>query len=58
MERYLNILEEKQPKPEERIDKERLRFIASQISIWNFFRITQSKYLTFSKDEKLRMFSE
>ena len=56
MDRFLNILEEKQP--EEIIDETKLRYIASQISIWDFFLIPQVDYLAFSKDKKIRMFSE
>ena len=42
MDRFLSILEEKQPVPEEIIDEEKLRFIVSKISIWNFFGIRQT----------------
>ena len=44
--------------PEEIIDETKLRYIASQISICNFFGISQANYLTLSKDEKSRMFNE
>ena len=58
MERYLNILEEEQPKFEEIIDEQKLKCIASQNSICDFFEISHSDYLAFSKDEKSRMFKE
>lgn len=58
MDCYLNILKEKQPKPEEIIDEEKLRFIVSTILIWDLFRIPQSNSLAFLKDENSRMFSE
>ena len=58
MDRYLNILEEPQPKVEEKIDEEKLRFLASKITIWDFFRIQQSTYLGYSSQEKSRMFSD
>lgn len=58
MDCVLNILEEKQPTPDEIIEEEKLRYIASQITIRDFFGIPQSTYLAFSKDEKLRMFNE
>ena len=58
MDRFFNILEEKQPMPEEIVDEEKLRFIASKISIWDFFGIPQTNYLALSKDEKLRMFND
>ena len=54
MDRFLNILEENQPKPEESIDETKVKYIASQISIWDFFGIPRANYLTFSKYEKWR----
>ena len=56
MDHFLNILEEKQP--EKIIDETKLRYIALQISIWDFFGIPQADYLAFSMDKKWRMFSE
>ena len=56
MDRFLSILEEKQPVPEKIVDEEKLRFIASKISIWNFFGLPQLNYLALSKDKKLRVF--
>ena len=56
MDCFLNILEEKQL--EEIIDETKLRYTASQISIWDFFAIPQADYLAFSKDKKSRMFSK
>ena len=58
MERFLRILKEKQPVPEEIVDKLRHRFIASKISIWDFFGLPQTNYLALSKDEKSRMFKD
>ena len=58
MDRFLSILEEKQPVPEEIVDEEKLRFIASKISIWEFFGVPQTNYLALSKDEKSRMFKD
>ena len=56
MERFLRILKEKQPVPEEIVDKLRHRFIASKISIGFFWATTN--YLALSKDEKSRMFKD
>lgn len=39
MENVLNILEEKQQPPEESIDQQQLRYIASQVTIWDYFGI-------------------
>ena len=36
MDRFLTILEEKQPVPKEIANEEKLRFISSKISIWDF----------------------
>ena len=58
MDRLLDILEEKIWKPAEIFDEERLRYIASQIYIWDFFRVSQSNYIVLYSAEKLRMFNE
>ena len=52
------MLEENHPEPEEVINEENLRYIMSQISIWDFFGIPKTKYFGFSQDEKSRMFKE
>ena len=39
MQNIFNILEEKQQPPEESIDKQKLRYIASQVTIWDYFGI-------------------
>ena len=38
--------------------KEKLRYIASEITVLDFFGIPQSTYLAYSNDEKLRMVNE
>ena len=58
MNRLLSILEEKQQPLEECIDADKLCFIASKISFWNFFRIPQAQYLVLDKTEKSRMLNE
>ena len=58
MDCFLNILEKPQPKPQETTDEEKLRHIASKISIWDFCGIPQANYLAYSKEEKRRMFKE
>ena len=58
MNRILCILEEKQQPLEECIDADKLRFIASKISFWGFFRIPQAQYLVLDKTEKSRMPNE
>ena len=58
MDRLLDILEEKIWKPAEIFDEERLRYIASQIYIWDFFGVSQSNYIVLYSAEKSRMFNE
>ena len=58
LERFLSILEQKQQPPEETINEWKLRYIASQVSIWDYFGIPQVKYLALDKNEKSRMFPE
>ena len=58
MNRYLNMLEENHPEPDEVINKEKLRYIMCQISIWDFFGIHKGKYLDFSQNRKSRMSKE
>ena len=54
----MSILEEKQQLQEECIDADKLRFISSKISIWDFFCIPQADYLVLDKTEKSRMANE
>ena len=58
MDRLLDILEEKISKPEEIFNEEKLRYIASQIYIWDFFWVSQSNYIALYSAEKSRMFNE
>ena len=58
MDRFLSILEEKQPVPEEIVNEGRPRFIASKFSIWHFFGLSQTNYLALSNYEKSRMFKD
>ena len=58
MDRLLDILEEKISKPEEIFDEEKLRYIASQIYIWDFLGVPQSNYIALYSAEKSRMFNE
>ena len=58
MDKFIGILEEKQQPLEETIDGQKVWYIALQISIWDFFGITQANYLALDKNEKSRMLSE
>ena len=58
MDRFLNIPEEPQQKPEKNIDDKKLRHLASKTSIWDFYGILQADYLAFPKEEQMRMFKE
>ena len=57
-ERLLNRPEQPQPKLEEIINEEEFRFIACKMTIWDFFGISQSTNLAYSKEEKSKMFIE
>ena len=54
----ISILEQKQQAPEEAIDEQKLRYIASPVAIWDYFGIHQANYLALDKNEKSRMFTE
>ena len=58
MERFLSIFKQKQELPVKTIDEQKLCYIASQVSISNYFGIPQANYLALDKNEKSRMFSE
>ena len=58
MDRFLNILEQPQPKPKEEFDKEKVKFISSKVTIWNFYGIPQATYLDYSNEEKVTTFGE
>ena len=58
MEGLRSILEQKEQPLQECIDEQKLRFIASKVSIWDFFGIPQAHYLTLDKPEKSRMLGE
>lgn len=55
MDKFLSILEQGQ---EIEIDESKLGYIASQISIWDYFGLTNSQYLRLSPEEKLKMLKE
>ena len=58
MERYLNIVEAPQQQQQETFDEEKIRFINSKISIWEFFSDLQATYLGYINKQKSRMFKE
>lgn len=58
MDCFLNMCEQLQPKQEENIDEEKLRYFASKITILVFFGIPHWTYLAYSKEEKSSMFRE
>ena len=57
MDKFLSILEENQ-QPDQCIDAEKLKYIASQIAIWNYFSIPRAQYLALNDAEKSRMLNE
>ena len=58
MNNFLSILEQNQQPPEKIIDEQKLCYIASQITIWDYFNIPKADYLTLDKNEKSRMLGE
>ena len=60
MEKFLNILESPQPQQQQQdnFDAEKVRYISSKISIWNFFEIPEATTRNFSVPEKSKMFRE
>ena len=58
MNNFLSILEQNQQPPEKIIDEQKLRYIASQITISDYFTIPQTDYLALDKNEKSRMLGE
>ena len=54
MERFLSILEQKQQPSEETIDKQKLRYIASQVSVWDYYGVPQANYLALEKNKKIK----
>ena len=60
MGKFLNILESPQPQQQQQdnFDEEKVRYISSKISIWDFFGIPQATCRNFSGPEKSKMFKE
>ena len=58
MEKYLSILEASRQQPQETFDEEKVKFINSKISIWDYFSTPESTYLDYTGEQKSRMFKE
>ena len=58
MEKYLNILEATQPQQDKTFDEEKVRFINSEISIWDYFGVPRATCFGYTNEEKSRMFKE
>ena len=58
MDKLLSILEENQQQVDQCIDAEKLKYIASKISIWDYFSIPRLQYLVLDDAEKSRMLKE
>ena len=50
MEKFLSMIESSQPEPA--MEKENLRHVISEISIWDYFNISKSTYKAICVDEK------
>ena len=58
MDKFLSILEAPRPQQQDDFDAENVCFINSKISIWDFYGISQATYLSYSVEEKSKMFKE
>ena len=58
MEGYLNMLDAPWPNQEENFDEEKIKFISTKLSIWDYYGIPQSTYLAYTNEEKSKMFKE
>ena len=58
MGKYLTILETLQQQQQEIFDEEKVKFINSKISIWDYFGNPQATYLSYTGEEKSKMFRE
>ena len=57
MHKFLIILEEYQQQ-DQCIDAEKLKYIASKISIWDYFSIPRAQYLALNDAEKSRVLND
>ena len=53
----LNVLSilQQEAKP---IDQEKLKFICSKRNIWDHFKISREKFVSFSESEQMQMFTK
>ena len=56
--KFLDILETSQAEQEKTFDKEKVGFINSKIAICSYYGITESAYLSYSHEEKIKMFRD
>lgn len=57
MEKFLNILESLRPQ-QDNFHEEKMWYISTKISLWDFFGIPEAIYRDFSVPEKSKMFRE
>ena len=56
MEKLLSLTESSQPEPT--MEKEKLRYVISKISIWDYFNISKSIYKALCVNEKSRLLNK
>ena len=56
MDRYLSITESSRPEPV--IEEEKLKFLISKISIWDYFNVSESTYKAYPVDEESRLLTK
>ena len=58
MDKFLSMLEAPWPQQQDDFDAEKVRFMNSKISIWDFYGIPQANYLSYSVEKKSKMFKK
>ena len=58
MDKLFSILQENQQHVDQCINAEKLKYIASKISIWDYFSVPRLQYLALDNAEKSRMLNE
>ena len=58
MDKFLSMLEAPRPQQQNDFDAEKVRFMNSKVSTWHFYGIPQATYLSYSVEEKSKMFKK
>ena len=58
MNKVLDILESPRQEKEETFDLEKEKFINSKCSIWDYYGVPKSVYLSYTNEDKTKMFKD